>query len=68
MTMMRSGRRWVRTVRKNVGFMYEPGAIERSRGAIVEYIAIGPEGVLISKDAAHVAVNRFNGVVVYGKS
>ncbi len=53
---------------QKVGFTYEPGAIMRSQGLTVQYYAIGPDEVLLPTDAAKIAISRFNGVVVYGRT
>ena len=61
--------KYVHTINgQHVGFMYEPGANMRAQGLIAQHFALGPKESLLPTDAARVAISRFNGVVVYGRT
>ena len=62
-------RHYVHTVNgAQVGFMYEPGSSLRSQGAVVHHIELGPDEKLLTSDEANMAIKRFVGVVVYGRT
>jgi len=52
----------------HVGFMYEPGSSLRSQGVVTRHIELGPTESLLTLDEANVALHRFPGVVVYGRT
>lgn len=53
---------------EKLGFMYEPGATMRANGIEARHISLGPEEVLLTIDEANIAISRFNGLVVYGRT